>query len=74
MFKNFIMKQMLKSKMKDVPPEMQDKIIGAMEKNPQLFTSLAAEIQEEMKKGKDQMTAAMAVMQKHKDELQGLLG
>ncbi len=72
--KNFFLKKMLASKMKGVPQEEQDKIFNMIEKNPDLFQKIGTEVQEKMQKeGKDQMTAAMEVMQKHKDQLQGLM-
>ena len=67
------MKKMLKSKMKDIPEDQQDKIIGAIEKNPELFQKIAVEVQEKMKGGMDQMTASMQVMQKYQDQLKGLM-
>lgn len=73
MFKNMLMKKLLKSKMKDVPEEQQEMILGAIEKNPELFQKIGLEIQSKMKDGKDQMTATMEVMQAHKDELQGFI-
>ncbi len=68
--KNMLMRKMIASKMKDVPQAEQDKLIGMIEKNPQFFEKIALEVQEEMKGGKDQMAATMAVMQKHKKELE----
>ncbi len=68
--KTFLMKKMLKSKMKDVPEAEQEKIFNAIEKNPDLFQKIATETQERMKGGKDQMAAAMEVMQKYQKELQ----
>lgn len=64
---------MLKSKLKDVPPEMQDKLIIAIQKNPALFQKIAGEIQVEMKKGKDEMSAAMEVMKNYQSELGDIL-
>ncbi len=65
---------MLSSKMKGVPQAEQDKIFDMIEKNPDLFQKIGVEVQEKMQKeGKDQMQAAMEVMQKHKDQLQGLM-
>lgn len=69
MLKNFLMKQMLKKQMKDVPQDQQEQILGAVEKNPELFENIAKEVQAEMKSGKDQMQATMKVMQKYQDEL-----
>lgn len=70
--KNFLMRKMMESKMKDVPKEQQEKIFAMVEKNPELFQKIALEIQEEIKKGKSEMDAAMAVMPKYQDELQKL--
>ena len=64
---------MLKSQMKGVSEEQQEQIIGMFEKDPELFKKIAEEIQVEMKNGKDQMTASMAVMRKYQDQLKGLM-
>ena len=70
--KNFLMKKLLKSKMKDVPSEQVDQIFEIVEKNPELFQKIAADIQAEMAGGKDQMTASMEVMKKYEGELKEL--
>ena len=72
-FKNFLMKKMLKSKMKDLPEAEQDKMIQAIEKNPDFFQNIATEVQAKMKEGKDQMTATMEVMRKHQEELKRIM-
>jgi len=71
--KTFLMKKLLKSKMQGVLQDQQDKMIAAIEKNPQLFQKIAMEVQEKMKGGKDQMAATMEVMQKYQSELQDAL-
>lgn len=71
--KNFLMKKMMKSQMKGVPEDQQDKILAMVEKNPELFQKIALEVQQEMKNGKDQMTASIHVMQKYQDELKGIM-
>ncbi|MEX0652292.1 MAG: hypothetical protein WD509_03130 [Candidatus Paceibacterota bacterium] len=73
MFKNMLMKRLLKSKMKDVPEEQQNMILGAIEKNPDFFQKIGVEIQAKMKGGKDQMTATMEVMQAHQEELRKMM-
>ncbi len=70
--KSFLMKKMLKSKMKGVPEAEQDRIIEMVEKNPDLFQKIALEIQSEMKNGKDQMAATMQVMKKYESELRAI--
>lgn len=73
MFKNMLMKKLLKSKMKDVPEAQQEMILSAIEKNPEFFQKIGLEIQAKMKEGKDQMTATMEVMQAHQEELAGIV-
>lgn len=73
MFQNFMLKQMLKSKMKGVPEVQQEKIFSAFEKNPEFFEKIAKEIEQAKKTGKSEMTAAMEVMRKHQAELQKLM-
>ncbi len=71
--KEFLMKKMLASKMKGVPQADQDKVFGMLEKNPELFQKIAMEIQEEMKKGVNQMTATQNVVKRHESDLKGLM-
>jgi hypothetical protein len=73
MLKRFLMKQMMKSKLKDVPAEQQDKMLDMIEKNPDFFQKIALEVQEKVKGGKDQMAATMEVMQAHQEELKGIM-
>jgi hypothetical protein len=73
MFKGFLMKQLLKRKMKDVPVAEQEKIMKIVEEKPELLEKIAREVQGRMSQGKDQMTAMMEVMQKHQDELKEIL-
>lgn len=67
--KTFLMKKMIKSQMKGVPESEQEKIFNMIEKNPGLFQKIAEETQEKIKTGKDQMAAAMEVMQKYQEDL-----
>ncbi len=69
MFNNFLMKQMLKSKMKDVPPEQQEKILEIFEKNPELLSTIAKEAMEKTKQGKSQMDAIMEVIKGRESEI-----
>jgi hypothetical protein len=72
-FKNAMLKKALNTGLAQVPAEMREKVATIAEKNPELLMKLATEVQEEMKKGKNQMQALMAVADKHKDQLKGLL-
>lgn len=73
MLKEFLMKKMLQSQLKNIPPAEREKILAMVEKDPNLFMRIAEEVKENMKGGKDQLAAATEVMQKHKDEIQKLL-
>ena len=73
MFKKFLMKTAMKSQLKDVPPEARQMMEDLMEKNPDLLMTIAKEVQEEMKKGKDQQAALMTVASRHQFELKKLM-
>jgi 2-oxo-4-hydroxy-4-carboxy--5-ureidoimidazoline (OHCU) decarboxylase len=73
MFKEMLMKKMLKSKMKDMPEAEQEKMIKLVTEHPELFQKIGLEIQAKMKEGKDQMAATMEVMQSHQDELKKIM-
>jgi len=70
---NFVMKKLLASKMKNVPQDQQDKIFALLEKDPQLFQTIAAKAQEKMKQGMSQMDAVMAVAREHEAELKDVM-
>ncbi len=70
MFKNFLLKKMLRSQ--GVPEAQIDTVINMMEKNPELFKTIALEIKEKTKNGMDQMTSSMEVMKKYESELKKL--
>jgi len=70
MFKNFLLKKMLKSQ--GVPEEQIDMLLTMMEKDPELFKKIAKEIEEKVKSGMGQQQAGMAVMQKYEAELRAL--
>ncbi len=71
--KTFLMRKMLSSQMKGVPQVEQDKIFSMIEKNPDFFQKIAVEVKEEVKKGKDQMTATMEVAKKYETDLKNLI-
>jgi uncharacterized protein YneF (UPF0154 family) len=71
---DFFFKQLLKSKMKDIPPAEQEKILSVLEKNPDFFKNIAEKVQSKMKNGKDQTAAMMETISEHKEELQKVLG
>ncbi len=71
--KTFLMKKMLKSKLKGVPEDQLDKMIAMIEKNPDFFQNIAKEVEQEVKKGKSQEAATMEVMRKHQGEVQKMM-
>ncbi len=71
--KEFLMKKLLEKHLKDVPQEMQDKIAKVASDNPELITKIMKEVEEEVKSGKDYMSAAKDVAVRYKDELSSLI-
>ncbi len=71
MFQNFLLRKMLRTQ--GVPEPQIEMLIKMMEKNPELFKTIAGEIEERIKKGQDKMTAGMEVMKKYEDELKKLV-
>ena len=67
------MKQAMKSQLKNVPKEQQEKIMNLIDKNPEFFTQLAEKVKKKIDSGKPQMAAMMEVMQEHKAELQDMM-
>lgn len=60
--------------LRNAPKEAREMVEKLMEKDPELLLKLATEVQAEMKAGKGQQEALMAVAMRHKDILQGILG
>lgn len=73
MFGNFLMKQMLKRQLKNMPQDVQDRVLAAFEKNPQFFKDLMNEIAAKVKNGVPQATAMQQVMMSKRAELQKML-
>ena len=68
-----MLKQMLKSKMKGVPEAEQQRVLGLLEKNPDFFKKIGAEVEKRKKSGQDEMSATMQVMREHQAEFQKLM-
>lgn len=73
MFKEFLMKKLLQSKMGNIPKEQQEKIIDVVVKNPKLFEEIAMKIKAKTDGGMDQNKATMIVMMEYKDQVQKLM-
>lgn len=74
MFKNFLLKQMMKKQLKGMPQAQQDMILKAVESNPEIFEKIGKEIKAKMDGGMNQMAATMQVMGKYKGDLQKIMG
>ena len=72
-FKNFMLKQALKHKMKDMPEAEREKLLAVMEKNPEFFKKIGEEVKNLTKQGQSEITATLIVMRKHQAELQKLM-
>ena len=72
--KNFAVKKMVQSQLKDAPPEQQEMIMAMVEKEPELFQKISKEIKAEQDKGVSQMAAAMKVMPKYREQIQRAMG
>jgi len=68
--KNYAMKKLLQSQLKNVPEDQQQMIMELVEKDPKLFEQIAKGMQAEMKaNGNNQMAAAMKVLPKYQQQL-----
>lgn len=74
MIQQFLVRQALKMKMKDMPEAQREQILALVEKNPDLFKKIGEEVDRRVKGGENQMKATMEVMKKHREELSGLMG
>jgi hypothetical protein len=72
-FQNFMLKQMLKSKMKGVPEAEQQRIMALVENNPDFFKKIGEEVEKRKKSGQNEMQATMQVMREHQSEFQKLM-
>ncbi len=73
MFKEFLMKKLIESKLKHLPKDQQEQILTLVTKNPELFQEIAMKIKAKIDGGMDQNKATMIVMMDYKDKLQKLM-
>jgi len=72
--KNFAMKKVLESQMKNVPEDQKKMIMEMLEKDPVLFEKIAKEMQAELKaNGNNQMAAATKVLPKYQKEIMAVM-
>ena len=67
------MQGMLKRAFGNIPPEEQERIIGIINRHPEIFVKVGKSIQEKIAAGKNQTEAAQEAMQEHRAELETVL-
>jgi len=70
MIKEFFIRRMLESQLKQMPQDQREKIVRMFSENPDFFETLGYELQEEIKQGKSQSEAIQELLLRHRDELQ----
>ena len=73
MFKEFLLKQVVKRQMKGIPEGEIDRIVEVVGKNPEIFKKISDEIKAKVKSGRSEQAASMEVMRAHQAELQKIL-
>ena len=75
MFQKFILKKLLSSKLKavGVSDDQLDMILALVEKNPDFFKKIQAEVEAKKKQGISEQAAMMTVMREHQAELQKIM-
>ena len=68
---NALLKKMLRTQ--GVPEAQIEMFVTMIEKNPELFKTIATEIQEKVKSGMNQTDAGLEVMKKYEGELKKLM-
>ncbi len=71
--KDFLIKKMVKAKMKNLPQEQQDMIIALVSENPEFFKKLQKQIEAKQKQGHNEQLAMMQVMRENQAEIQKLV-
>jgi hypothetical protein len=75
MFKKFVLKKLLGSKLKaaGVSDDQMDMILELVEKNPDFFKKIQNEVEVKKKQGVSEQAAMMTVMREHQAELQKIM-
>lgn len=72
--KDYLIKKVVASKLKDVPEAQREQILALVTKNPELFKKIGEEIDRRVKGGGEpQMKATMEVMKKYRSEISALM-
>ena len=71
--KDFLIKKMVRAKMKGLPKNQQDMIIAIVSENPEFFKKIQSQIKVKKKQGQNEQFAMMQVMRENQAEIQKLL-
>lgn len=71
--KDFLVKKLVQSKLKNVPKEQQDMIIALVSENPEFFKKIQAQVETKKKQGQNEQMAMMQVMRENQAEIQKLM-
>ncbi len=71
--KDFLIKKLVRSKMKGLPQEQQDMIIALVSENPEFFKKIQAQIESKKKQGQNEQMAMMQVMRENQAEIQKMM-
>ena len=71
--KDFLIKKMVQSKMKNLPKDQQDMIIALVSENPEFFKKIQTEVEKKTKAGQNEQMAMMMVMRENQAEIQKLV-
>lgn len=63
----------MKKQLKSLPEKEQERIMNAVESNPDFFIKISEEIKEKMNGGMGQTEASMYIMRKHQAEIQKIM-
>lgn len=71
--KDFLIKKLVRSKMKGLPTDQQDMIIALVSENPDFFKKIQTEVESKKKQGQNEQMAMMQVMRENQAEIQKLM-
>ncbi|MFT7328235.1 MAG: hypothetical protein ACI870_000421 [Crocinitomicaceae bacterium] len=71
--KDFLIKKMVKAKMKGLPQGQQDMIIALVSEHPEFFKKIQSEVETKKKLGQNEQMAMMQVMRENQAQIQKIM-
>jgi len=71
--KDFLIKTLVRAKMKNLPQNQQDMLIALVSENPEFFKKIQSQIEAKKKQGQNEQLAMMQVMRENQAEIQKLM-